>query len=288
MTNTTLATIAATTRATRFWVGTNAAGDIAQFWTAEPDASAHPTLDISAHVVMPLGSNGAPAGFEPIAASADQAAGVVPAGWKLVPEVPPKEMNKAAVQYVNGADVYDKLNATVLDIEESMYHEIYRAMLAAAPQPPAVQQPAEQAAPVAESQATDERPMFEAWGASDDAPWFVCPCKEERHDGSYIRSADSAAWAAWQARAALSAPAAPVPAASEGWISVDERLPEDCQDVLVLCPDTGCEPSIWSAQWLSGSKTFESNSNGWADLDDISHWMPRPAAPATSDKAEGK
>lgn len=79
MTNTTLATIAATTRATRFWVGTNAAGDIAQFWTAEPTAEDHPALAISAHVVMPLGSNGAPAGFEPIAASADQAAGVVPA-----------------------------------------------------------------------------------------------------------------------------------------------------------------------------------------------------------------
>lgn len=65
------------------------------------------------------------------------------------------------------------------------------------------------------------------------------------------------------------------------WISVSERLPEDCQQVLVLCPDTGCEPAIWSAQWLAGSKTFESFSNGWADVDDISHWMPRPATPDT-------
>jgi hypothetical protein len=87
--------------------------------------------------------------------------------------------------------------------------------------------------------------------------------------------------------------AAPVPAVAtadkvrDAWISVDERLPEDCQDVLVLCPDTGCEPSIWSAQWLAGSKTFESNSNGWADLDDISHWMPRPATPTNGKASDG-
>ena len=77
-------------------------------------------------------------------------------------------------------------------------------------------------------------------------------------------------------------------AAALSWVSVADRLPEDCQDVLVLCPDTGCEPAIWSAQYLAGSKTFESNSNGWADLDDISHWMPRPATPqANTPTAKG-
>jgi hypothetical protein len=104
-------------------------------------------------------------------------------------------------------------------------------------------------------------------------------CDWHAEDANYGPAISTAKKCAAAIRALATKEAAAVEAPSQ-WISVDERLPEDCEDVLVLCPDTGCEPAIWSAKWLAGSKTFESNSNGWADLEDITHWMPRPAAPS--------
>ena len=52
--------------------------------------------------------------------------------------LPTQAMCRAAVVCVNGADVYDKLPPTVLEIEEGIYGEVWRAMQAKAPN----QQPA--------------------------------------------------------------------------------------------------------------------------------------------------
>lgn len=59
------------------------------------------------------------------------------AGWKLVPVEPTEEMKTAAVKYANGTAVYKNVKAEVLRIEEGIYGEVYEAMIAAAPQPPA-------------------------------------------------------------------------------------------------------------------------------------------------------
>lgn len=58
------------------------------------------------------------------------------AGWKLVPVEPTEAMNRAAVIYANGNAVYKNVAAEALKIEESIYGEVWSAMLAAAPQPP--------------------------------------------------------------------------------------------------------------------------------------------------------
>lgn len=49
------------------------------------------------------------------------------------PAVATKEMLIAAVKYVNGGDIYEKLPLEVLEIEESIYGEIYWVMAEAAP-----------------------------------------------------------------------------------------------------------------------------------------------------------
>lgn len=54
-------------------------------------------------------------------------------GWKLVPAQATHEMRKAAVLWVEGDDVYDRLPIKVLTVEEDVYGEIYEAMLAASP-----------------------------------------------------------------------------------------------------------------------------------------------------------
>jgi hypothetical protein len=58
----------------------------------------------------------------------------VPADWKLAPVEPTEEMMRAAVVYVNGTSVYQNVTAAALEIEESIYGEVYAAMLAAAPE----------------------------------------------------------------------------------------------------------------------------------------------------------
>lgn len=50
----TLITCAATSGATRFWTGIDAAGHLARFWTKEPAAADYPALTIRGHVIMPL------------------------------------------------------------------------------------------------------------------------------------------------------------------------------------------------------------------------------------------
>lgn len=47
--------------------------------------------------------------------------------------MPTPAMCRAAVAYMNGPEVYEKLPREVLDIEEGIYREVWRAMQAAAP-----------------------------------------------------------------------------------------------------------------------------------------------------------
>ena len=47
--------------------------------------------------------------------------------------MPTQAMCRAAVVYLNGADVYDKLPRDVLEIEEGIYAEVWKAMRAAGP-----------------------------------------------------------------------------------------------------------------------------------------------------------
>lgn len=49
--------------------------------------------------------------------------------------MPTQAMCRAAVVYLNGADVYDKLPREALEIEEGIYAEVWKAMQAAAPGP---------------------------------------------------------------------------------------------------------------------------------------------------------
>lgn len=64
------------------------------------------------------------------------------------------------------------------------------------------------------------------------------------------------------------------------WISMDDRRPEDGETVLIVCHDPhDPEPGMWAAQWLAGSETFESRTNGWVHASEVTHWMPLPPAP---------
>lgn len=66
--------------------------------------------------------------------------------------------------------------------------------------------------------------------------------------------------------------AQPSPPVQEAWISVDERLPEDEEEVLAHGKDC-----VSIGAWIDGR--WE-DQNGWTfDPLSISHWMPLPAAP---------
>lgn len=67
----------------------------------------------------------------------------VPDGWKLVPVQATPDMCRAAVIYANGNAVYKNVAHEALEIEESIYSEVYDAMLSAAPAAPAAPQPAQ-------------------------------------------------------------------------------------------------------------------------------------------------
>ena len=62
-----------------------------------------------------------------------------PAQWRMVPMEATQEMCAAAVRFANGSAVYKNVAAEALKIEESIYAEVYEAMLAASPEPTAAQ-----------------------------------------------------------------------------------------------------------------------------------------------------
>lgn len=53
--------------------------------------------------------------------------------WRMLPVAATPEMKRAAVVYANGNAVYRNVAAEALTIEESIYGEVYEAMIAAAP-----------------------------------------------------------------------------------------------------------------------------------------------------------
>jgi hypothetical protein len=75
---------------------------------------------------------------------------------------------------------------------------------------------------------------------------------------------------------------------SDGWISVNDRLPEDLVGVLAFCPEalTG-EPTTVIAWWHDPKTSYGGRwtiSGGtWLDKHDITHWQPLPEAPPRSE-----
>jgi hypothetical protein len=219
------------------------------------------------------------------AASADQAAGVVPAGWKLVPIEPTDEMVKKFAEY----DVFDcvrQFPSAVKHIATSMWEQV----CAAAPQPQAVQQPAEQAAAVAESQPAAANPYSDYratyWQAGFEGKEICAPTRGHAlaaySDGIKSRAA----------------PQASVPAASEGWVSVDERRPTDTKKKYWVASNWGVRMAhLHVPEWAKGEfqDALTDSDEGMDDWDrskrpfTVTHWQELifPAAPATCDKAEG-
>ena len=61
------------------------------------------------------------------------------------------------------------------------------------------------------------------------------------------------------------------------WISVEKRLPEDFQKVLVFWWEHG-EPMIDTAFWQRDAKRFDGQH--WVRMEDkVTHWMPLPEPP---------
>jgi hypothetical protein len=223
------ATISGMTGSARIWLGLNAAGQVAQFWTKAPDVSAYPALRIAGYVCTP-------------GTSADLAAE----------------------------------NAR-LAAEMAEYRRQDSAIIAAL-----------QAESAALRKANEELRI--EWLAGFDARW----------DAFFGKRAASctippAGWHCTRAPghdgpcAALPAPAAvPVPAASEGWTENTGEQPAVADNVLI------------EVEFRNGSKggqklNLTADCFRWAlaahdgsyDSDfDIVRWRVRPAALATSDKAE--
>lgn len=62
-----------------------------------------------------------------------------------------------------------------------------------------------------------------------------------------------------------------------GWISVEERLPEDFQKVLVFWWEHS-EPMIDTAFWQKDAKHFDGQH--WVRMEDkVTHWRPLPEPP---------
>lgn len=114
-------------------------------------------------------------------------------------------------------------------------------------------------------------------------------------DGTTERSIYSRDWVVYSGVLALiiewlaARRASPAPVSTEqagdAWISVEDRLPEDCTFVAIFDPENDGMP-VRTAHWLAGSRTFESEY-GWLAWDEVSHWMPLPAAPSPNNSPVG-
>lgn len=155
----------------------------------------------------------------------------------------------------------------------------------------------------------DEREEFHKWLKEFDGS----PCLEIMADGTEYCDWDiQRAWAGWIARAALAATQASqdafviqalvaaghvtqqkvdeayaiacdvLPTTQAGWISVKDRLPAAGEMVLVFRPDShyvpACDPNIDVRKYF-GDGQFRSSH-------EVTHWMPLPAAPESSEKEE--
>lgn len=172
-----------------------------------------------------------------------------PVGWKLVPIEPTPEMINAMVtawRYSVETDQSGECRAE------------YRAMLAAAPRPPAGQQDRGEEAIYAECYMCG-KPMD---GTSEDD----CHCFHRRE----LAATASEATAAQQ----------------DGWISVDDRLPLESDSTVAVLMDDGSVLTAWATYWHGASNKFAR----WTfpidpDGADVTHWTPLPAAPANGEGA---
>ena len=69
-----------------------------------------------------------------------------------------------------------------------------------------------------------------------------------------------------------------------GWISVDDRLPDVDEDVLLLTGSGIIEGSITNGDW--NFITLDCHGHGCGccrgDSDEVSHWQPLPSEPKTT------
>lgn len=139
----------------------------------------------------------------------------------------------------------------------------------------------------------DERAKFERAEAAQPVAWI-----RQHPDGSLTREVllDSVIEDARKASGAwvplvVAEAAQRVP---QGWISVEDRLPTTGDPVLVYRP-SGKYDKVWIDCWreqpeapVSFSSATISVGHGWDehDFEDVTHWMPLPAPPATEPKGE--
>jgi len=70
---------------------------------------------------------------------------------------------------------------------------------------------------------------------------------------------------------------------TDEWISVEDRFPPDCESVLVWCK--GMTPTSAYLIYTSKNNPICYMVNDWDEsdetirIDDVTHWMPLPAAP---------
>ncbi|HAX4350364.1 TPA: DUF551 domain-containing protein [Escherichia coli] len=112
----------------------------------------------------------------------------------------------------------------------------------------------------------DERAAFNAWNNDENLPIAGVGAK-------------NAAWLAWQARAKLGRSlAVNSPVTPDGWISCNERMPEDGQHVIILCDGA----FVLYAQYRDG-EFFDVVRNGEEFFEtqsrNVTHWMPLPEPP---------
>lgn len=62
---------------------------------------------------------------------------------------------------------------------------------------------------------------------------------------------------------------------ADGWISVEDRLPEDSSDVLVFDSEEGMKTAEYELNTFSVSENFNTT---YRYLNNVTHWMPLPGA----------
>jgi hypothetical protein len=65
------------------------------------------------------------------------------------------------------------------------------------------------------------------------------------------------------------------------WIVVEERLPEDERDVLVIASG---QPMYIGWMKIGGEWRIRGGSSSWANTLNVTHWRPLPAAPREGTK----
>jgi hypothetical protein len=112
---------------------------------------------------------------------------------------------------------------------------------------------------------TDERQAFEKWATHR--------LDLARYLDGYTTDRTNQAWAAWLSRSHDQ---------REGWISVEERLPDERGTYIVFRPDAhhrpACDPNV-SIRGYHGDGVFDGAHQ-------VTHWQELPAAPKTGDNHE--